>query len=515
MIRANYYDSSERLPESPPGLIELWGMLRRQWFLVATFSMLGIALAGSYCVLATRIYQSDATVYIRPKNGQAAQIGGESLIEPVMLEDELATHLEILQSEHVIAQALRDSGMDQAESVLGALDDDETPVEYVHDNLVVAKGGDGGSRLARVLKVSLRHTSAEDCQTILDAIIKKYEAFLEDDKKSEMQDALAHWEEKRDKMQAEFELAEQQYHDFYEQAPLLLRHSTSADSANTHLEEASSLDAKLTEIRVQWADVRAKLAAMRVDDLGPHASTEQYLERFGLIDQNAMKQLELILAVHSDSTSNPRQGVANAKAELLRYRLQEQELKIRFGSDHPEVKQTAKAIKHIEQMIAQKEQGSAAALDPRLVVRAYIGSLRGKSAALKAQAQDLRKLRDRARSEAKKVVHFQTEHDRLVAQMQRHRELVNAADDQIEETRTARDYNGFITKIIKAVELGERVSPRPALFLLVGAFLGIGLGACIGVIRDYSRRETTLSAQVELPKHYENRLDPHLDSISG
>ena len=146
MIRAQYPSQDMALPENPPGLIELWQLLRRRALLIVAVAGIGVLVAAAYCYTATRVYQSDATILVTKKSPQTAQISsaGDAEAQSVITEDTLATHMEILLGSNVIAGALRECGMEQAPSILSSLEDDETPVEYVNRNLTVTKGGDGG-----------------------------------------------------------------------------------------------------------------------------------------------------------------------------------------------------------------------------------------------------------------------------------------------------------------------------------------------------------------------------------
>ena len=103
---------------------------------------------------------------------RSGSVPNESMgLESVIESEILATHLHILKSPRIVRRALEESELFDRQSLLHELDnislDDEGVLgrevsNYVMTNLEVERGGDAETKGAQVLRVSFRHSHAED-----------------------------------------------------------------------------------------------------------------------------------------------------------------------------------------------------------------------------------------------------------------------------------------------------------------------------------------------------------------
>ena len=168
--------STSPLSISNMSTVDVIGMLRRRWKMVAIGGAVGIVLALLYFMVATVKYESSARVLVMKKDAKLPTKGVESNGEsdPRVSEDLLSTHMQIVSSRAIVQSALESHGLDQLDSILSELDDDETPADYVIDHLTVSRGGAGQAKTAHVLNLRFRHTNDEEAQRIVEAIVDSY-----------------------------------------------------------------------------------------------------------------------------------------------------------------------------------------------------------------------------------------------------------------------------------------------------------------------------------------------------
>jgi len=160
--------------------VDLMHTIRRRWRWLAGGMGVGGILAVAFYLAAPVKYESSAQILLMQKDSKLAAKGVESKSESEsrVSEDLLATHMQIIQSAHIVNSALQKYGYDKLDSIVSDLRKDETPVEYVMDRLYVTRGGKGQAKLAHVLNVGFRHTSDSESQQILDAVVASYQGFL-------------------------------------------------------------------------------------------------------------------------------------------------------------------------------------------------------------------------------------------------------------------------------------------------------------------------------------------------
>lgn len=490
----------------------IWAMFRRQahWVVVAVVG--SVAVAETYCQFAAPTYQAEAELLIKKKTASMARVDASD--QSSVADEILSTHIEILRSHRVVADALAQDGLAKRPSLLASLPPGDDLVGHVIDHLTVGKGGEGSGRSAQVVRVRFRHASPRDCRDFLTALVSSYQSFLHETSQQPMQEALDLVSHKRDDLATELAQLKQEFHQFRLEAPNLW---DGDDSLKTPQANMQRLSEKITQVRAEKIDVEAKLTGVRDGLRGKTLANLTYVELIGLIDDQYLEPVRLLLSVRKPTehqTATAR--MLELKTELIRMRLT-------YGEDHPRTRQTVLSIEETERFLETRRAATAEA-NPESIVRAYVTSLKSSLSALGSREEKLEALLAEEKRNARALEGVNLQNQNLMTAVSRAQQQYDAAEKQFEDIQLARDYEGFVTKVISPVTLGQQVAPRKGLVLAMGCCLGLLLGAAIAVFVDQHRQrfvdvqeiqETTglpVLASLEIPARQRAKQSVELDS---
>ncbi|MEO8496256.1 MAG: Wzz/FepE/Etk N-terminal domain-containing protein, partial [Planctomycetota bacterium] len=212
-------------PNHPRDLqvVDLLGVLRRHWLIMAGCLGLAWAAAAAYFLLVPPTFESRSQLLVMLKDPRLATTGVSNSrdAQATVTEELLSTQMQIIQSRRIVAESLHQSGLNQLDSIVSELGENKTAEEFVIDRLSVTRGGEGQSREAAVLNIAFRHSSAEESKQILDAIIAHYQAFLNEKFQDVNKEAAELIVRASSELSVELAAAEQAYQEFREKSPIL------------------------------------------------------------------------------------------------------------------------------------------------------------------------------------------------------------------------------------------------------------------------------------------------------
>lgn len=473
---------------------------RRRWTIILSVVACWL-LAGLYYVVAPPVYESESQLLVMQKDPTLAT-GGVGVAEDAqaaVTEDLLATQMQLLQSRRIVAEALQVNGFDELESIVSKLDEDETPEEFVIDNLDVTRGGAGQASTARVLNVAFRHSSAEEAKAILDAIIDRYQRFANETFRDVNKEAAELIDQARNDLSEELTSAEEAYRTYREQAPILW---SGDESSNIHRLRYENLQTELSALDLQINEATARLAIVHrvVEEQQRNGATD--LERLVVIDEQNAERVGLLVAVRQGEAQTPEflsqqpQRLESARGEyesLLQLKLREQELLEEFGPQHPSVvnvrKQIAAATEFIETKTTNLGVNEGMNLDAELLQQAYVKLLERDLESFRTRRDELVSLAAKEEADAKTLVKYELEGEVLRKTMDRQQELYDAVVDRLRDLNMATNYGGQINEVIAPAKVGVDVWPNLLICLSLGTLMGLIVGggaAAVQELRDQS-----------------------------
>ncbi|WP_437203731.1 polysaccharide biosynthesis tyrosine autokinase [Planctomicrobium sp. SH664] len=475
--------------------LDLVQTVRRQFWLLAACTALGMFLSVLYWAFAQDWYESRAKMLVTVKDpGLASKEGMKAVGQAEVQDDVLANHMEIVSSRFLIGKALERGHFAELPSIASHLTPDSDAIDYIRGNLSLTKGGEGVARNARTLNVALRHTDPQDAQKVLQALVYEYEGFLDDQVSRVMGEANRLILEARSQVERDLKEAETKYIEARRNAPVIFQGD---GSSNVFLEKFRRFETELVDVEIQRSAISTRLQKVQ-DALNNVNDNEGIQEKLALIDTDSLDRLGTFAGLQVNAAqsaefvaSQPiRMQEAVAKTQgLLELQSQKQKLESNFGPGHPEVANLEGQIKLLERMINNTREETAisnvfGSLTPELLLSSYVGFLKHDLASLDEKKAKLTALASVAEQESKKLVEFELQDRMLKADIDRRQGLYDGIVDQLRNLDTASGLSGYIHEVLESPRLGKRVWPKLSICLLGGMLLGLTGGLGLGLVND-------------------------------
>ena len=305
-----------------PGLFDALNIFRRRFRYVVSATLLGGAVAGVFFWNLEPSYESVASFLIDLPEDLPDRTGDATDEGVGPSDDMLADNVFIAESRAVIAAALQRVGEDVQASIHNCLEDDQTDVEYIEENLRVTRGGEGQLRNARVITLRLRHNDPAECAIILNAIISSYEEFRDEQSRETGDQAIEMCQEELAKSKQRLDNVIATYEGFRSETRELL--GNQVDRINPYQEEVKKWNESLAEIRAQKIETRSRIETVR-------RLLSQEVE-----DEYGIGRVELLAEI-AGITGRPEM-VEAVKVEVNEHwqmKLRLRDLLQQYGSGHP------------------------------------------------------------------------------------------------------------------------------------------------------------------------------------
>lgn len=496
---------SESTSASAGASIDLSKALAKRWPLVLLCTLASIGLAVGYYFVAPEQYESIVEVLVMKKNAAATSVsagGGSSDIQSEVVEDVLATQIQIFGSAQVLADAVATRSLDQLPGVAEQLDENYTAVDYLQDQLEITRGGDGQARDAQVLTARFVHGNADEAETVLGAVLESYQNFLDRTFQKASSKALGVLETAKDEIADELNAEEKAYAKFRGESGLLFAGGNSFSIDQQQLVELATQKSQL-EMQRSMAKSRLNLIR-RTNDEGLDAA-----QRLALVDSNHVDRIGLMVNVAAGDTLSEafqaaqpeRSEAANAEFDqMVSMRTERALLQAKFGTSHPRVSQLTSSIAELQGFLDKRKPTDIKPQDrltPEEVMQAYARLLESDIEDLDRRIGEINGFIAERTLAAKKLDAVEVQDKVLNARLERKQELYNAVLAPWRDLNTMAAAQGdLITEAISPVSRSAKVWPKLPILGLIGAFLGLAGGTGLAVASELS--EKTFSSPSEV-----------------
>lgn len=497
------------------GVKDVWLFARRRLGWLVGGVLLGVTLALVVRFLLPATNEVHARILVIKKDASLPAEGfeGGRNFEGQIVEDLLSTHMEILTSPKVIGRALTTHQLDTLPSVTAKLQPDETPVDYVIENLEVSRGGEGQAKLAHVLNVSFVHPDAADAARILNAIVESYQQFLDETFKDVGSEAATLISQSTKELGDELEKKQEALRNHREQAPMVW---SGEETVNVHQALINDYELDLATLARRQVRVESRLQVIE-ERLKADAAELTQVERLSLIAEEDMQRFSLLMNVEGGSSltevfqaSQPaRSQIANVEFERLStLRTEEQALRTEFGPNHRAVREKRLAIEELEKLLKQSEQQLGGELRGSMLadsdlLSAYVSLLKQDLAEIQQRQRLLKELVAGELRAAKDLVSYELKDEAIRSDIAASMALYTAIADRLKEINLVKDYGGFVTDVLAPVQPGPPQKVSLPLAVLAGTLLGLLMGAGAALIVDARDQSFRSPAEVrhllELP----------------
>lgn len=476
----------------------LFTTLRKRWEYVLFGLCLGVGLAALYYFTATPMYQSEIEILVGQRSSEVTNSGtinSANVSGDGVQEDQLATHMQLLVSRKLLANAIESGKLRDIESFRQALLKGVNPIDHVLDHLSVKRGGEGKARDAMVLRASFRDANPEDAAKILMAVFDAYREYVESHGENSSEQAVKLIEDARDTHEIELSAAESEYRNFLQSVPALLDGEKVQD---VHKERMTKLETELNTVRNTLAEQQSRLEVIESFYAQHERGSKDTFNFLALLSQKEVERLKLFLdmtrgEVQSEAfqAEQPmRQEAARVQYNRLLELIQkEQALSDAFGASHPLVDIARKEIETTRQFLEKNAPSAAEVtakkLDPVEMLKTYVLLLRNDIAELEKRKAILVEDSEKEMGLAKAVENSFMKGNALKARLNRAQARYDQVILRLQELKLSRSYAGFSTDLLSVPEPAQKPSwPNLPILIVLGAFMGLGLGTMMAFAAD-------------------------------
>ncbi len=491
--------------------LHLFATLKRRWEYVAFGTFLGVALAALYFYTATPMYQSDIEILVGQRSSEVTNSGtitSTNASGDAIQEDQLATHMRLLTSRRLLAEAIEIANLKDLESFRDAAQNGMKPIDHILKHISVKRGGDGHARDAMVLRATFADPKPEDAATVLAAIYRSYSGYVESHGENSTVQAVKLIEDARETHEAELASADSEYREFVQSVSALM---DGQEVQDVHKDRLAKLEIELNLVRNQLAEQQSRLEVINSYFANGDAKLPSDLNYLALLSQKEVERLKLFLDMTRGEVQSEqfqaeqpiRQEAARVQYNRLLELIQkERALSDAFGANHPLVDMARKEIEITRQFMETNApiaaDTSAKKLDPAEMLKTYTLLLRNDISELDKRKAVLLRDADLELAAAKIVESEFMTGSSLRAKLSRAQARYDQVILRLQELNLSRSYAGFSTDLLAEPEVALGPSwPKLPLLGAIGLFLGLCLGTTMAIAAEVLDATFISAADIE------------------
>ena len=438
------------------------GLLRRKW-IIFFFLATGCGLGYLQFLQQPPIYQTSARILIIKED--ASDIPVQAMIRQVRAyEESISTQVILLRSPLIVEEAVKKKGLTSLSVFANAGD----PVGMILGGLDVKRADEKAS----VLDLNFSCGSAEDCQTILQAILESYEDFLLATHTTVSTDTVKLITKAKDELLEKLGVKEKAYREFREATPLIW---TKEGSFNIHQARLNQIEATRSSLIISRSQTKAQLQAL-----------EAAIERGG-----SREAILLMMDKSSPVDFNAGSGKVSVAGTLFPLLLEEQMLLLDYGPEHPKILAIRKRIDVTRSHLRsngmedtlpgddiQKKSG------PTDFVAVYLDSLREDIRSNDEKQKELNDLFVVEAEDAKKLSNFEVTDETFRQDIARTHQLFEGVVKRLEEINLIQDYGKMKTRVLNNATLGYQIAPVMSRIVGFAGTMGFFAGCAIAFLLE-------------------------------
>jgi succinoglycan biosynthesis transport protein ExoP len=464
-------DRSSSLAVEPSALGNFgcyWSLVCQNKLLILLGVTAGLIAGILTYARTTPIYQSTAQVLVVKKRPDSVLPGAVAdQRSQTFVEDYLATHLVLIQSDEVLRRA--------AELVKA---EDLTLAPADGDVLALLKAGLVATRdmttQTTVLNLSFRSASTEDSPRLLKAVVDAYRNFLTVAYGDLNQETLDLINKAKNLLQHELAEKETAYQDLRLRNPLAIKEKENVgkDNVTPRQDRIHSVEAKRSALLLRQMEIE----------------THQQMIAKALAQGQSKKA---ILATLKESAAGGNKAIADGstlvlETTIVELKLKQEELAESLGPQHPQIKSLQRRITLLREQLARHgaDGKDASDVDP-LDVQVQAMTIEHEENRLLSTA--LERIYQTDVGEAEKLAKYLIQEEEARGQVARLRQLCDGVIDRIRQIDINRELGGgYDARLIIPPSAGKKVSPILYTHLAMFALIGLAAGFGFAYMADFA-----------------------------
>ncbi|NQT16037.1 MAG: polysaccharide biosynthesis tyrosine autokinase [Planctomycetes bacterium] len=469
---------SPEMDQAGGGLDLLAIAWQRRWIIVC-LTVVALGLGYLRFLKATPVYESAAQILIIKQEADLPMAGVDGQVN---YEDELSTHMILIQSPLIIEQAVKKHDLASLPSFRGAA----KPVGMIIGGLKVERGGDRRRPDPNVFVLEYSGLDAADCEKVLNAIVQSYQDFLGETYQDFSKETVALITKAKDELHRQLTEKEAAYREFREESPLLWK---GEDGGNLHEMRMGEIEATRSQVLVDISQTKAQIEAIDT-----------------AMKQGGNREALMLLVAMEDSPDSPRSSRSlrtEFEQAMFATLLDEQMMLEDYGADHPKVKAVRKKMQLMREHLGSIPLPKDAEDGPVDFLAVYVESLGHQVKISEERLRTLDEMFEQERDAAKAMASFQVSEETFRSEIARTQQLFDSVVKRVEEMNLMQDYGGVNTQLISPPGIGSLVEPKLPNILgvsaVLGLFAGFGLSYLVELADKRFRSPDDVQRQLGLP----------------
>ncbi len=471
--------------------LDLFDLIKRKFWIINFFVILGVGLGLLYFFKAPKLYQSEARILVDEKNAPSVNTSEELFNTESTIEKYLVT----LKSTSILGPAIEAGKFEEMET----FQDIEDPLAYLRNNqdALVAKPADTKSN-SGIIQLRFQGPNPEECRQILAAVIDSFRGYIKSTTETIGGESAELLKKFHGEMSLELAHVEEQIQSLMASPELLVVEG--GNVINPHQMQMSMMMKDLHELTREKNKLKAQIATVQRDaDVG--------------------KDLDSMIVEMLRESNNTSFGAYVATHDqFLELKVLEQDLLSQYGSDHPELRKVRKQIEMVEKMRMQELsaiRGSGSKVDPETgevdqqsLVAEFINQASRKMDLLTAEETSLRASIKKEQQESSGVAALV---ESLNAKKRERERLELACNTILERLNEINAYQKHLWRNLQEIDPPTRAdqsAPSLPISLAAGLFLGSLLGLVFAGLKDIA--EKTFHSSDEVSELLNSRVIGHV-----
>lgn len=444
--------------------LDVFDMVRRKFWLILFFTLLGIALSLLFFFKAPKTYRSSAKVFIDEKS--ALSLNDEDNFS----QNSVERYIEILRSTTTLKQAVKAGKLEQ----MSIFEDVDSVIRYLRDGkALIAKSADVKSN-SGVIKISFDGQDAAETQKVLESVVAAFGEYIDSDAKEIGGSTTDLFTKIHNDMLVRQKEVQDEIGKLMSNPEILVINGM---VQNTFQMQQARLHEELYQLRRDRTKLEARISMIKT------ARAE---------GRNLDSLAIGILQEFNESSAG---AYASTHDKYVELKMEEQELIQEYGSRHPKIEQIRSKIAMVDKMRMQElstlrggGDGDADSKPNANLVETFVERMADQISMLKAQEGSLeasifaeRKKASDTSAQVENLQSLQRERDRL--------ELAcDTMIEQLGETKVLADFEWRKMSVLDPASIAEQVAPSLPLCLAGGLFLGSLLGLGFAGLKEIAEK---------------------------
>jgi len=436
-----------------PGVNPLMMIWRRKGILLAV-TLICVAAAGVKYLFSTQVFRSEAKLFVQANSAKAPLEVGTQASGNSAQATLLHAQCELIKSNTILASALASPEIENLKTFNSG-----ARFQYVKENLNATVGKDND-----IITVSFDSPYPKEAQAILSAVVDAYTGYYGKEKRARVSE-LERW---RDKTQADLEKKQQELLEFKKTNHAV---SFNGETSNLTMQKLTSLQEALTQAHLETVNAKSAYdaAKAKVNDPAQLRNFVEYLRSTGA-------------SAGSDSNEQA------LRSQLMAMEAQADALARRYLPNHPSVRAAQATVATLRSRIAEMD---------RSLAEGYLSSLDQKMATSKNREAELQKSIDEQNRAVMALNDKAADFEKIDADVKRLSNMVEKADMQIIDLNATANAGVPTVQVFdKPTEPSVPVRPERNVMLFEGLMIGLLLGCCAAIVRDWTDQGLRSSEEI-------------------